>query len=503
MKCLLLIVLVVQYSIIYAQSLVGLIDRDNSSSITYAEGQGITIIGLSRGSGINKTTGNALDYNSYGWDESSLSSAISNNDYVQFSISVNQGHLLDLDEIMIRMDRSPQGPVNFELIFSTDNFTTSASVFNLQNISSTNPSTYTINTSTINNLMSGETIYFRMYCWGATSSNGTMDIEGFTPTYTPDGWQPSNQASSDPGIAFLGCTSAIPVSNSSIWPVNNSSVKIDWNNPKCYSQILIIGKDGSTPTFNPTSHNCHGTNGDCTSSDFNSNASFSTGASNLNLPQDEYCVYKGVGNSAIISNLTNGNNYYFKIYTYLNPWSDLSTSPFLSVSALPVSLSKFEGNFEHDIIQLKWETSSELNNDYFKIQKSDDGIEFINMSIIKGKGTSSMINHYSFDDYNPFPVSYYRLKQVDFDGSINYSKVICIRKNESSYNLRKGQEYIEITSNNSIATDYEIINTYGTKIKTGDFLKSFQIVKAEYSNGIYFIRLKSPYKMELLKWINN
>jgi len=101
-------------------------------------------------------------------------------------------------------------------------------------------------------------------------------------------------------------------------------------------------------------------------------------------------------------------------------------------------------------------------------------------------------------DYNPFPVSYYRLKQVDFDGSINYSKVICIRQNENSYNLRKGQEYIEITSNNSIATDYEIINTYRTKIKTGDFIKSFQIVKAEYSNGIYFIRLKSPYKTELL-----
>jgi hypothetical protein len=45
-------------------------------------------------------------------------------------------------------------------LIDRDNFTTSASIFNLQNISSTNPSTYTINTSTINNLMSGETIYF-------------------------------------------------------------------------------------------------------------------------------------------------------------------------------------------------------------------------------------------------------------------------------------------------------------------------------------------------------
>ena len=55
MKSLLLIVLVVQYSIIYSQGFVGLIYRNNSSSITYAEGQGVTFIGLSCGSEINKT----------------------------------------------------------------------------------------------------------------------------------------------------------------------------------------------------------------------------------------------------------------------------------------------------------------------------------------------------------------------------------------------------------------------------------------------------------------
>ena len=204
MKILFLFICVIQALFINAQSLIGLIDRDNSLSITNAEGQGVSIIGLSRGPGINKTSGNAIDYNSFGWDESSLSSAIVDGDYIQFTISVNQGFILDLDELMIRIDRSPQGPINFELLYSIDNFVSYSSIYNLQNISSANPQTYTVNTSTINTLTSNELITFRLYCWSASSSVGTMDIEGFIPTYSPYGWQPSNSVSSNPGVAFLG-----------------------------------------------------------------------------------------------------------------------------------------------------------------------------------------------------------------------------------------------------------------------------------------------------------
>ena len=228
MKIPFLFICVIQALFINAQSLIGLIDRDNSLSITNAEGQGVSIIGLSRGPGINKTSGNAIDYNSFGWDESSLSSAIVDGDYIQFTISVNQGFILDLDELMIRIDRSPQGPINFELLYSTDNFVSYSSIYNLQNISSANPQTYAINTSTINTLTSNELITFRLYCWGATSSVGTMDIEGFIPTYSPYGWQPSNSVSSDPGVAFLGCTASIPVANASIWPINLSSRSCFW-----------------------------------------------------------------------------------------------------------------------------------------------------------------------------------------------------------------------------------------------------------------------------------
>jgi hypothetical protein len=128
---------------------------------------------------------------------------------------------------MIRIDRSPQGPVNYNIVYSLDNFSTYSSIYNLSNISSTNPQSYTINTTSINSLNANESIDFRLYCWGASSSNGTMDIEGLVPTYSPYGWQPSSLVSNDPGIAVLGCTASIPVSNSSIWPVNTSSVKIE------------------------------------------------------------------------------------------------------------------------------------------------------------------------------------------------------------------------------------------------------------------------------------
>ena len=500
MKILFLFICVIQAFFINAQSLIGLIDRDNSLSITNAEGQGVSIIGLSRGPGINKTSGNAIDYNSFGWDESSLSSAIVDGDYIQFTISVNQGFILDLDELMIRIDRSPQGPINFELLYSTDNFVSYSSIYNLQNISSANPQTYAVNTSTINTLTSNELITFRLYCWGATSSVGTMDIEGFIPTYSPYGWQPSNSVSSDPGLAFLGCTASITVANASIWPINVSSVKIEWDNPKCLSQIVIIGKEGSQPSFNPSNRNCNGINGDCISSNFSSISSFGDGLSNTNLPQNEYCVYKGIGDNATITNLVNGKNYYFKIYTYLNPWSDNALSPVLNVSALPVDFISFKGKLNNGIVQLNWQTGFELNNDFFDVQNSMDGIKFNTIGVINGHGNSSQVNEYFFEDINPrLPKSYYPLKQVDFNGSSTYSKVICINLKKDEFIIQEQLDYVQINTQLSDNVEFVIINSYGIEIDSGKFNKSVKINKNKFISGIYFIKLKTPYHEEILK----
>ena len=155
-----------------AQSLIALVDRANTSGTTSAEGQGITVSGLSRGAGINHTSSGG-DYNSTGWDNSSpsLSNAKANNDYLQFSIQVNSGSLLDLNEMKIRMDRSGTGPNNVQIEYSTNAFSSAGtSIFSMSGLSK-NGSTRTIDLSSTPTLNASSTITFRIFAWGASSSS--------------------------------------------------------------------------------------------------------------------------------------------------------------------------------------------------------------------------------------------------------------------------------------------------------------------------------------------
>ncbi len=70
-----------------------------------------------------------------------------------------------------------------------------------------------------------------------------------------------------------------------------------------------------------------------------------------------------------------------------------------------------------EIVKISWSTASELNNDFFEIERSTDGKVFTAITKIRGMGTSNSVQKYHFEDKNPFlGINYYRLKQVDFDG---------------------------------------------------------------------------------------
>ncbi len=98
-----------------------------------------------------------------------------------------------------------------------------------------------------------------------------------------------------------------------------------------------------------------------------------------------------------------------------------------SSSPLPIELSYFRGTPEADEIHLQWSTLVEKNNAYIAIERSANGIDFEELSQVKGYGTSFTPKHYQFTDTSPhLGVNYYRLKQVDFDGAYTYHKVISI-----------------------------------------------------------------------------
>ena len=92
---------------------------------------------------------------------------------------------------------------------------------------------------------------------------------------------------------------------------------------------------------------------------------------------------------------------------------------------MPVNLINFNVKcHKNNQVSLVWQTSSEVNNDYFSIQKSQNGIDWKVLEIIDGAGNSSTIQNYSAIDKVPYlGSSYYRLKQTDFYGQFEYSRI--------------------------------------------------------------------------------
>ena len=109
-----------------------------------------------------------------------------------------------------------------------------------------------------------------------------------------------------------------------------------------------------------------------------------------------------------------------------------SFSPFTlgsssSTNVLPIELVSFTGEKKDNRNILNWTTASEINNAYFTVEKSYNGIDFEWVGTQEGSSPSTQIINYSLSDYNILEtLNYYRLKQTDFDGKFEYSKTISI-----------------------------------------------------------------------------
>ena len=124
----------------------------------------------------------------------------------------------------------------------------------------------------------------------------------------------------------------------------------------------------------------------------------------------------------------------------------LNTEIFLgnSVNPLPVELISFEANVDGDKVNLKWITASEINNDYFTVERSVDAKNWTEVLVVNGAGNSSDLQEYLDIDYDPIEgLSYYRLKQTDFDGIVEYYNIVPIRYKKNN----KGKKAISLFPN--------------------------------------------------------
>jgi hypothetical protein len=103
------------------------------------------------------------------------------------------------------------------------------------------------------------------------------------------------------------------------------------------------------------------------------------------------------------------------------------------ISPLPIEMVYFEATKHGQGVLIEWHTASELNNDYFLVERSSDGIQFETINQVNGAGDSSGLLKYSIVDTNaPYGIVYYDIKQIDFDGAFEYSEIRIIDNTELS-----------------------------------------------------------------------
>jgi hypothetical protein len=112
-----------------------------------------------------------------------------------------------------------------------------------------------------------------------------------------------------------------------------------------------------------------------------------------------------------------------------------ATGVMLSFGALPVEMTDFTARLVENpqpAVLLEWATATELNNKGFFIEHSMDGLHWSALGFVPGNGTTTDPHDYSFQDEKPLPgTNYYRLRQIDFDGREEFSKVVSVHFQDS------------------------------------------------------------------------
>ncbi|MBY0424183.1 MAG: hypothetical protein K2Q22_00980, partial [Cytophagales bacterium] len=107
-----------------------------------------------------------------------------------------------------------------------------------------------------------------------------------------------------------------------------------------------------------------------------------------------------------------------------------NTSQFMpcsGVQVLPVTFLEVDAKVFQNFVKVEWVTANESNNSHYEIERSLDGVSYIRIGTVKGATNSGIPLSYFFNDNSPVKgVSYYRIKQVDLNGSFTYSKVVSV-----------------------------------------------------------------------------
>jgi len=187
----------------------------------------------------------------------------------------------------------------------------------------------------------------------------------------------------------------------------------------------------------------------------------------------------------------------------------------LSTTPLPVELIYFRASVKNEFTQLTWATATELNNDFFRVERSEEGENWKIVQNVKGQGTKNTESVYSITDPTPVNgIAYYRLVQVDFDGTTTYSNIIKVEtevtelvvypnpSENSPVNIivspREGENVkvlVEVVSAQGV-----VLKKYEAEASTNQS-KTFILQPQELASGIYQIILYLPNRKVLQRLV--
>ncbi len=276
---------------------------------------------------------------------------------------------------------------------------------------------------------------------------------------------------------------------------------------------------GSTHTF------CYDFVATATSVDFNVIITSNCGGGNVtNFSWSLYAItcgapiQTGTLASLTFSPVTIGTAYVF-CYTFDVPGTCTHSQHcpyFVGATILPVTLANFDAEVvDNSIVELDWLTQSEINNDYYTVERSKDGQLFEVVGLVNGAGNSSKINSYNMVDDDPYNgTSYYRLMQTDYDGSSTYSRLVNVNIKTAFNDLVVMPNPVEngstltFNANAEGETSIAVYNIAGERVLNENYLvnkgNNIIVLSTEHlSQGMYFLQVGNGNETTSIKIIKN
>jgi hypothetical protein len=177
----------------------------------------------------------------------------------------------------------------------------------------------------------------------------------------------------------------------------------------------------------------------------------------------------------------------------------LVTKTYASIK-LPVTLVSFEAKSESNQTKLTWKTTSETNNKGFEIERSADARTFERIGFVDGSGDTKENQFYHFTDLNPLATSYYRLKQLDYDGKFEYSRTIAVKRDNVAISIYPNPAQAELTVTGAPGDEaVSVFAQTGKPVIVNAKLSAGKLDVKDLKEGIYTIKIGGFAKKLLIK----